>query len=268
MTAALRRYAEIYAIMVRNSLIRDMSFKASFLLWMAVELLWFLGQIVFIEVIFAYTASIGGWTKWEMVLLIGTHQIISQLFQALFFMNVSGIPELVRTGKMDFLLMLPVDAQFAASVKQFGLDSLVNVGVGVAFVAAALWKLGVAPSAAQIALYLVCIGCGVAVHYGVMLALAACSFWIVRAEGLIHGYFSLLAIGRYPDVIYTGVFKFVFSWVLPVILVANVPARMLAKYAETPGWSVLQLLAVTAVMLLATRAVWMAAVRSYGSASS
>lgn len=265
---ALRRYAEIYSIMVRNSLIRDMSFKANFLLWLAVELLWFLGQIVFIEVIFGYTENIGGWTKWEMVLLIGTHQIVAQLFQALFFMNVSGIPELVRTGKMDFLLMLPVDAQFAASVKQFGLDSLVNVLVGVAFVITAALKLGLSVTAAQLGLYLVCIGCGVVVHYGVMLALAACSFWIVRAEGLIHGYFSLLAIGRYPDVIYTGVFKFVFSWVLPVILVANVPARVLVKFAESPGASVPQLLAVTVGLLAVTRVIWAAAVRSYGSASS
>jgi ABC-2 type transport system permease protein len=265
---ALRRYAEIYTIMVRNSLIREMSFKANFLLWMAVELLWFLGQIVFIEVIFGYTESLGGWTKWEMVLLIGTHQIIAQLFQALFFTNVSGIPELVRTGKMDFLLMLPVDAQFAASVKQFALDSVVNIFVGLAFVLVSLWKLNLTVSAAQIALYLVCIGCGVVVHYGVMIALAACSFWIVRAEGLIHGYFSLLSIGRYPDVIYTGVFKFVFTWVLPVILVANVPARVLGKYAENPGSSVLQLLLVTVGILLATRAFWTVAVRHYGSASS
>ncbi len=268
MTAALRRYAEIYAIMVRNSLIRDMSFKANFLLWLAVELLWFLGQIVFIEVIFGYAESIAGWTKWEMVLLIGTHQIVAQLFQALFFINISNIPELVRTGKMDFMLMLPVDAQFAVSVKQFGLDSLVNVVVGVAFVIFALWKLGLEPSAAQLGLYLVCIGFGVVVHYGVMLALAGCSFWIVRAEGLIHGYFSLLSIGRYPDAVYTGVFKFVFSWVLPVILVANVPARVLAKYAESPGWSVLQLAAVTVILLVFTRVVWLAGVRSYGSASS
>jgi len=268
MTVALRRYAEIYAIMVRNSLIREMSFKANFLLWMAVELLWFLGQIVFIEVIFGFTDSLRGWSKWEMVLLIGTHQIIAQLFQAFFFMNVSAIPELVRTGKMDFLLMLPVDAQFAVSVKQFGLDSVVNALVGVAFVVFSMWKLNLVPAAAQIGLYVMCIVCGVAVHYGVMLALAACSFWIVRAEGLIHGYFSLLSIGRYPDVIYRGLFKFVFSWVLPVILVANVPARVLGKFAETPWWSVLELIAVTVAMLLVTRVVWMAAVRRYGSASS
>lgn len=265
---ALRRYAEIYGIMLRNSVIREMSFKANFLLWMAVELLWFLGQIIFIEVIFGYTESIGGWTKWEMVLLIGTHQIVAQLFQAFFYMNVANLPELVRTGKMDFLLMLPVDAQFAASVKQFGLDNLVNMLVGVAFVLAAIWKLGVTITAAQVALYLVCIACGMAVHYGVMLALASCSFWIVRADGLIHGYYNLFNIGRYPDVIYRGVFKFVFSWVLPIILVANVPARVLARYAENPLPGILQLLVVTVALLGVTRLIWLAALRRYGSASS
>lgn len=265
---ALRRYAEIYAIMFRNSVIREMSFKANFLLWMAVELLWFLGQIVFIEVIFGYTESIGGWTKWEMVLLIGTHQIVAQLFQAFFYMNIANLPELVRTGKMDFLMMLPVDAQFAASVKQFGLDNLVNMLVGVAFVLTAIVKLGVTITAGQVALYLVCIACGMAVHYGVMLALASLSFWVVRADGLIHGYYNLFNIGRYPDVIYRGVFKFVFSWVLPIILVANVPARVLARYAENPLPGIAQLLFVTLALLGVTRLVWLSALRRYGSASS
>jgi ABC-2 type transport system permease protein len=265
---ALRRYAEIYGIMLRNSVIREMSFKANFLLWMAVELLWFLGQIVFVEVIFGYTGSIGGWTKWEVVLLIGTHQLIAQIFQAFFYINLSHIPELVRTGKMDFLLMLPVDAQFAASVKQFGLDSLVNALVGIAFIFTALWKLGASVTAAQVGLYLVCIACGVAVHYCIMLALTACSFWIVRADGLIHGYYNLFNIGRYPDVIYRGVFKFVFTWVLPIILVANVPARVLARFAESPLPGALQLAAVAAALLLATRGLWQLAVSRYGSASS
>lgn len=264
----LRRYAEIYGIMLRNSVIREMSFKANFLLWMAVELLWFFGQIVFIEVIFGYTESIGGWTKWEMVLLIGTHQVIAQIYQAFFYINLANIPELVRTGKMDFLLMLPVDAQFAVSVKQFGLDSLVNMLVGIAFVLTAIWKLGVSISAAQVALYLACIACGVAVHYAVMLGLASCSFWIVRADGLIHGYYNLFNLGRYPDVIYRGAFKFLFTWVLPIVLVSNVPARVLARFGETPGPAMGQLALVTAGLLIVTRFLWQAAVRRYGSASS
>src|SRR5437763_11532482 len=134
----------------------------------------------------------GDWTKWEVVLLIGTHQMIAQFFQAFFFLNVANIPELVRTGKLDSLLVLPVDSQFAVSTKQFGLDSVVNAAVGGMVVGVALSKLAIIPTPMSILLYIVAIGFGVAVHYSIMLTLAAVSFWIVRAQGLVYGYLNFL----------------------------------------------------------------------------
>src|ERR671922_1256708 len=153
----MRRYTEIYSIMLRNSLIREMSFKANFLLWMLVEVLWFCGQIVFFSIIFGNVNRIGDWSKWEVVLLVGTHQIISQLFQAFFFVNVANIPELVRTGRLDSLLVLPIDSQFAVSTKQFGLDSVVNAIVGGVVVGVSLSQLGYVPTPMSILLYLVAI---------------------------------------------------------------------------------------------------------------
>ena len=44
------RYLKIYALLLRNSLIREMSFKANFLLWTVVEVLWFFGQVLFIRI--------------------------------------------------------------------------------------------------------------------------------------------------------------------------------------------------------------------------
>src|SRR5437870_4373316 len=146
--------------MLRNSLIREMSFKANFLLWMLVEVLWFCGQIVFFSIIFGNVDRLGDWTKWEVVLLVGTHQIISQLFQAFFFVNVANIPELVRTGKLDSVLVLPVDSQFAVSTKQFGLDSVVNALIGAAVVLLALSRLQIVPGPGAILLYLVALGFG------------------------------------------------------------------------------------------------------------
>ena len=96
------------------------------------------------------------------MLLVGTHQIIAQLFQAFFFVNVANVPELVRTGKLDSLLVLPVDSQFAVSTKQFGLDSVVNAAVGGMVVAVALSKLGYVPGPMSILLYLIAIGFGIA----------------------------------------------------------------------------------------------------------
>src|ERR1700751_5407653 len=165
----MRRYIEIYSIMLRNSLIRDLSFKANFLLWMGVEILWFCGQIGFFSIIFGSVGQIGDWTKWEVVLLIGTHQIIAQLFQAFFFVNVANIPELVRTGKLDSLLVLPIDSQFAVSTKQFALDSVINAALGGAVVCIALAKLGVVPNLLSVFFYLAALCFGIAVHYSIML---------------------------------------------------------------------------------------------------
>ena len=264
----MRRYIEIYSIMLRNSLIREMSFKANFLLWMLVEVLWFCGQIVFFSIIFANVDRIGDWTKWEVVLLVGTHQIIAQLFQAFFFVNVANIPELVRTGKLDSLLVLPVDSQFAVSTKQFGLDSVINAVVGAVVVCVSLGKLGLVPSTFSILLYLTALAFGIAVHYSIMLSLAAASFWIVRAQGLVYGYFNFLNIARYPDVIFPHLFRLIFGWFIPVVIVANIPARLLIKPFDRPTQLMLQLVIASTIVFCLSRVFWRFALNRYSSASS
>ena len=264
----MRRYFEVYSIMLRNSLIREMSFKANFVLWMLVEVLWFCGQIVFFSIIFGNVNRLGDWKKWEVVLLIGTHQIIAQLFQAFFFVNVANIPELVRTGKLDSFLVLPVDSQFAVSTRQFGLDSVINAIVGAVVVCVSLSKLAIVSSFLSIFLYLVALGFGVAVHYSIMLSLAAVSFWIVRAQGLVYGYFNFLNIARYPDSIFPPLFKFIFGWIIPVVIVANIPARLLVKSLGQPVPLILKLMIASTIVFCLSRGFWRFALRHYSSASS
>ncbi|MBA2241514.1 MAG: ABC-2 family transporter protein [Chthoniobacterales bacterium] len=264
----MRRYIEIYTIMLRNSLIREMSFKANFILWMLVEVLWFCGQIFFFGIIFGQVDQIGDWSKWEVVLLVGTHQTIAQLFQAFFFMNISNIPELVRTGKLDSLLLLPVDSQFAVSTKQFGLDSILNALLGLVVVVVSLVQLQIVPNIGFVLLYLCALAFGVAIHYSIMLTLAAVSFWIVRAQGLVYGYFNFLQIARYPDVIFPRAFRFVFGWIVPVIIVANIPARLLIKPLGEPLWLMAHLVAAALGAVVLSRIFWHFALRRYSSASS
>jgi ABC-2 type transport system permease protein len=261
------RYLSIYKLTVRNSIIREMSFKLNFLLWMVVELLWFVGQLAFIEVLYGQVDEIAGWTKWQVVALVGAHQIISQVFQAFFYVNVANLPELVRTGRLDLLLTLPVDAQFAVSTRQFSLDSLLNALVGVGIVSFALYKLGVVPGAMHVLLALGALVLGVAVHYAVMFSLACISFWTVRA-GFIHGYFHLFMIGRYPASVFRGIFRFIFTWVIPIIWVSNVPAMLLARPFESPWMGIAALGVGTLVVLVGTRALWKFSLGRYSSASS
>jgi len=264
----MRRYLEVYWMMVRNSLIREMNFKANFLLWIVVECLWFVGQIIFLEVIYGHVTEIGGWSKWECILLVGTHQIIAQIFQGFFYMNLADFPELVRTGRLDLMLLQPIDSQFAVSTRRFGLDSLVSALVSFAVVGLSLAKLGVLPSTTKVGLYLGCVVLGLGIHYSILFVLATMSIWIVRAQGLIYGYFNVFNIARQPDTIFRGLFKLIFSWFIPVIIVANVPARVLARQFENPWPGVLHLIGATALVVVGARTFWFFALRRYASASS
>jgi ABC-2 type transport system permease protein len=263
----MTRYLAIYRLTARNSLIREMSFKLNFILWMIVELLWFLGQLVFIEVLYGQVQEIGGWSKWQLVTLVGIHQIISQLFQAFFYLNLAALPELIRTGRLDLLLTLPLDAQFAISTRQVSFDSLLNVFVGIGIVVFSLVKLSILPSFSHLLLAAVAIALGVAVHYAVLFGLACISFWSVRA-GFVHGYFNLFMIGRYPQTVFRGLFRFIFTWLVPIIWVSNLPAELLARPFESPWIGLLALTVGTLAVLAATRALWLIALRRYSSASS
>ena len=70
--------------------------------------------------------------------------------------------------------------------------------------------------------------------------LASISFWTVRAQGIVWGYYNLFNIARMPDEAFRGAFKAVFTFALPVLLVSNVPVRVLADKLASPWpWLVL-----------------------------
>ncbi len=265
--ATLVRYWSIYAALWKTSVTREMSFKGNFILWIVVELLWFALQLCFISVLYLQTNSIGTWTQWQVVLLVGASSFIQQTFQAFFLSNCVNLSELVRTGKMDFLLMLPVNTRFVVSLRQVDLGSFVNGAFAIAVMVYAAGKLALHPTAVQFLGFLALCAVGILIHYSLMFTLAAISFWTVRAQGIVWGYYNLFNIARMPDEAFRGVFKVVFTFVLPVLLVSNVPVRVLANKLTSPAlWLVLLGMGVACAVF--SEWFWRVSVRRYTSAST
>ena len=51
----------------------------------------------------------------------------------------------------------------------------------------------------QVLGFLVLCVAGIAIHYSLMFLLATISFWTVRAQGIVWGYYNLFNIARMPD---------------------------------------------------------------------
>jgi ABC-2 type transport system permease protein len=263
----IMRYFRIYAALWRTSISREMSFKGNFVLWIIVELLWFGLQLSFVSVVFSQTSQIGSWSAWEVVLLTGASNFIQQIYQAFFLVNCTNLSELVRTGKMDFLLLLPVNTRFVVSTRQVDISSFANAAFAMCVMAFAAHKLHLQPTVMELLGFAALCVVGLVIHYSLMFMLASVSFWTVRAQGIVWGYYNLFNIARMPDDAFHGAFKAVFTFALPVLLVSNVPVRVLADKLTSPSACAV-LLGLGVVWAAISQWFWKLSLKHYTSAST
>ncbi len=240
----------------------------------------------FYLLIFEHVNQIGaqtGWGKWEFFVFLATTMLVNSLVQAFFMPNAQQFSELIRQGSLDFALLKPIDTQFLISLQRIEWSSFANFLAGAILLGVSLWKLATHPddpvaiSSISAILYPVYILCGVAILYSLMISLAATSIWLGRNQSLYNFWFYITNFSRYPMEIYRGGFwgdglRIFFTFIIPVLVVVNVPARLLAQPLH-PDPSLSLPLAVFAVCatvgsLLASRWIFVRSLLSYRSASS
>jgi len=94
--------------------------------------------------------------------------------------------------------------------------------------------------------------------------------WLIRQTGLDHLWFYAVSLARYPAEIYRpfagGVLWFTLVFILPVLMVSNLPANVMVRTFE-PGM-VAYILAAGVVLLALSNVAFRFALRWYRSASS
>lgn len=278
-------YWNVFLTFARNSLVRDMTFRTNFVLQCFSSFGWTMMNVGFYLILFQYTNTIGegsGWDQDKFFVFIATTWFINSLVQAFFMPNAQEFSELIRTGGLDFALLKPIDTQFLISFRRVDWSALSNFFAGLIIVAVSLYRLAtrevdpMVPSVASVLLYVVFIACGIAIMYSLMIALSATSIWLGRNQTLYNFWFYITNFSRYPMEIYNrswGVPLYgFFTFIVPVLVVVNVPARLLAKPISPRTTEELAILVwavvATILSLVASRWVFRKALLSYRSASS
>jgi len=147
------------------------------------------------------------------------------------------------------------------------IPSFANAAFAACVMVYAAGRLHLQPTAGQLLGFAALCVIGLLVHYSLMFLLASVRFWTVRAQGIVWGYYNLFNIARMPDDAFRGAFKAVFTFALPVLLVSNVPVRVLVNTLHSSmAWLVL--LGLGIVWALISEWFWRFSVRRYTSASS
>jgi len=129
-----------------------------------------------------------------------------------------------------------------------------------------LGKMGLAVSFGSWMLFLILIILAVTAFYNLYFIIASLSFWLQNIFNLNDLFAEILDVGKRTTDIFTGVAGGAILFVIPVGLIATIPAKVLMG---TAGWEILPLLLLSNLILFViSRKFFRFAIRFYSSASS
>jgi ABC-2 type transport system permease protein len=265
MTAVIQ-YLRIATLQLRISAAAGMAYRADFLLEGALALL-SLGLLLLPWIVlFGDRDAVAGWTRPEALIVIAYFIGVRAVLEGLISPSLVDLLERIRSGAFDYVLLKPVDAQALVSTSRCEPWQIFNLlfAIGLAVYAFAL--RGDAPAAPDVALGLALFGTGLLAMYSLWILCAAAGFWVVRLDNLTYLLGAIFDVARWPVQVFRGVWRFVFTFVLPVAVMTTYPAE--ALLGRLDAHTALAAAGGALVLAVVSRLVWRLAIRNYTSASS
>lgn len=266
------RYLRLFGSFAWFSLANEMAFRVNFLIKMLVEVLWLGILLIFYDLLFKLVGggTVAGWDRHAYFFFVGCHYALGGVVETFFLENCTGFAELVRSGELDQYLLKPIDEQFLITCRRVDWSTFPNILLGTGIMLYALAMLAWPVTLWQVLAFLALFLCGVAMAYSFLLMLCSASVWLVRNQSLVEMWWLFTTLMRYPREIFQGYFAspvgLFFTYIIPALLIVNVPARVMVKTLE-PELTALAVAAAVALLLI-SRWVFRFALRSYRSASS
>lgn len=261
----MKRHLKLIALFVRATVQTQLEYRSGVLGRLMANLLSVGTGILLLWAMFQQVSSVGGWNFDQVLVLVGVVYTVEFVVEIWFYPSLNPVSGYVRKGEFDLLLLKPVSSQFLVTFRYLQVLELSGLVIGLTVIGIGMHRLGTV-TATNLTLLAVFLVVALAIIYSVYLALSTLAFWFTRIEEVASIIWLHSTAGSFPVAAYPGWARILFTFVLPVAFVTNVPAEA-ATGRLTWDWA-LGSLTFAAVALLASAWLWGRAIRSYSSASS
>jgi ABC-2 type transport system permease protein len=259
----MSRYARLFRLFVANSLQLELEYRINLAINAFNALIGFGAGLAVVLAMFGQAGSVGGWSFEQALAVLGTFLAIQAYVEILLLPNFSELPEQIRTGLLDFVLLKPASALFLVSFRRCSVwqipELLIGLGV-VLYGMAASGGLG----PLRLALFLLLLLSAAAIVYAICLALATLAFWVVKVDNMAELFFAFFAAGRFPVSAFPPWVRLLLTAVVPIAFITTVPAAGAVGRLDLGTAAIALLLGAASVA--AARWFFRFAVRSYTSA--
>jgi len=265
--SAVARYLRIATLQLRISASAGMTYRADFLLEGGLALV-SLGLLLLPWIVLFGTGHTmaRGWDQASALMVLAYFTGVRAVLEGLISPSLVDLLERIRSGAFDYVLLKPADAQALVSTSRCEPWQIFNLLFAIGLAAYAFVLRGSGPAPEDVALGVVLFGAGLLAMYSLWLLCAAAGFWVVRLDNLTYLLGAIFDVARWPVQVFRGVWRFVFTFVIPVAVMTTFPAK--ALLGELDAKAALATIGGALVLVVVSRLVWRLAIRNYTSASS
>lgn len=259
-------YFRLFWLHLRVSVLNELQYRVNFFVQLFQSALALTTSLIALQLVFSYTTSLGGWSKPELLVIMGVHLIVGGIIKTLISPNMQRIIEDVQEGTLDYALTKPADSQVIVSVREFRIWQTIDIILGIAVITTAMIQLRETLSWLNGLGFVVAMFLGACMIYSVWLMLTTAAFWIVRADNFLEIFDSLYQAGRWPVGIYPTWLRGTLTFILPIAFAVTVPAEMLTRILS--GQNLLLALGLAIGLMIMARLVWRWGLKNYTGASA
>lgn len=261
-----RRYLKLFFCLLRVSVMETLAYRTSGLLLGITPIVWMATNLIFLSVLFGGVKEIGGWSRWEMMLLLGIHEVIFLLTWMFFAGNLEKFVDDVRLGSFDRTLLKPANHRFLVSFNAVDLTALGSLINSIVILSIAFSKLSLNFTFVKTVCFFVSFFSAVIIVYLIYFLVASLCLFFTKAEIFLDWFLEMTDFDRYPADIYGNGFRRFLFFGLPILFFAYVPTAILLDKIPLI-FTVYGLLIILWLYFLST-IFWRVGLKRYQSASS
>lgn len=261
----MKRYFKIYSILVKINIARLFAYRANFLNSIVGSLVWSIFNILSITLLTTRTSTVFGWSRYELMLLIGIYNIIFSIFYIFFARNFTELSNTIHFGRLDAILLRPIDSQFAISFWFSSAHQVIRLAIGILFTLYLTGQMHLVLSPFVVLGFFILIFFSIVIMYSIWFIVLTLTLWFSRLSNLVDLMYQINGIVRFPQEMYKSANLIIFYALFPLTFVIVSPAKALLQKILLGEivWPIICSIA----LLFISRKFWQFALRSYTSAS-
>lgn len=224
---AIARYLRLYLHFWQIAISQGAVYRVDSLLLFVAVALYLVQSFTFFSSLLRSLPTVGGWTLPEYTLLLATYSFNWGVFKLFYGRTMEDVVDKVFTGQLDYTLLRPINARFLSYFCPPLIKSVPSVGFNILFI---IWvvnyfQLTVTPI--SVLLYLLYLFVGQVIIFSFAQIAVTTSFFTNDASEIFAIFENAWNQASYPGEAFSKSIFFLLSFVVPIILFASFPTRIL-----------------------------------------